>query len=131
MLIDLTVDIGAMRVIVTARQTLTPGYEQILQRLVAILGVEKDGPENGHRDLRGSPLVGAIRVRPAREVLLNELDKVGLPQVTSLTGKRWINNDVNDAQILLYNWTWSRCGGGVCPARVYVHLVAVAGVGHE
>jgi exportin-2 (importin alpha re-exporter) len=35
-----------MRVIATARQTLTPGYERTLQRLVAILGVISKNPSN-------------------------------------------------------------------------------------
>ncbi|KAF8188046.1 importin alpha re-exporter [Pholiota molesta] len=35
-----------MRIIVTARQTLTPGYEQILGRLVTILGVISKNPSN-------------------------------------------------------------------------------------
>jgi exportin-2 (importin alpha re-exporter) len=35
-----------MRVIVTARQTLTPTYERILTRLVAILGVISKNPSN-------------------------------------------------------------------------------------
>ncbi|KAF9472710.1 importin alpha re-exporter [Pholiota conissans] len=35
-----------MRIIVTARQTLTPGYERILGRLVAILGVISKNPSN-------------------------------------------------------------------------------------
>ncbi|KAE9399137.1 Cse1-domain-containing protein [Gymnopus androsaceus JB14] len=35
-----------MRVIITARQSLTPGYEQILNRLVAILGVISKNPSN-------------------------------------------------------------------------------------
>jgi exportin-2 (importin alpha re-exporter) len=37
---------GTMRIIVTARQTLTPGYEQILGRLVTILGVISKNPSN-------------------------------------------------------------------------------------
>ncbi|KAJ7504560.1 CAS/CSE protein [Mycena galericulata] len=36
----------AMRVILTARQTLTPGYEQTLGRLVGILGVISKNPSN-------------------------------------------------------------------------------------
>ncbi|KAF8452427.1 CAS/CSE protein [Boletus edulis BED1] len=36
----------AMRVIVTARQTLTPVYQQVLQRLVAILGIISKNPSN-------------------------------------------------------------------------------------
>jgi len=39
-----------MRIIVTARQTLTPGYEQILNRLVTILGVISKNPSNPHFD---------------------------------------------------------------------------------
>jgi exportin-2 (importin alpha re-exporter) len=35
-----------MRVILTARQTLTPGYEQTLGRLVGILGVISKNPSN-------------------------------------------------------------------------------------
>ena len=41
---------GAMRVIVTARQTLTPGYERTLQRLVGILGVISKNPSNPNFD---------------------------------------------------------------------------------
>ncbi|KAF7976444.1 hypothetical protein HWV62_6681 [Athelia sp. TMB] len=40
----------AMRVIVTARQTLTPGYERTLARLVGILGVISKNPSNPHFD---------------------------------------------------------------------------------
>ncbi|KIM79693.1 hypothetical protein PILCRDRAFT_791278, partial [Piloderma croceum F 1598] len=40
----------AMRVIVTARQTLTPGYERTLQRLVGILGVVSKNPSNPNFD---------------------------------------------------------------------------------
>jgi exportin-2 (importin alpha re-exporter) len=39
-----------MRVISTARQTLTPGYTQTLQRLVAILGVISKNPSNPNFD---------------------------------------------------------------------------------
>jgi exportin-2 (importin alpha re-exporter) len=39
-----------MRVIVTARQTLTPGYERTLQRLVGILGVISKNPSNPNFD---------------------------------------------------------------------------------
>lgn len=39
-----------MRVIVTARQTLTPIYERTLQRLVAILGVISKNPSNPNFD---------------------------------------------------------------------------------
>ena len=39
-----------MRIIVTARQTLTAGYEQILNRLVAILGVISKNPSNPNFD---------------------------------------------------------------------------------
>jgi len=39
-----------MRVIMTARQTLTPGFEQTLGRLVAILGVISKNPSNPHFD---------------------------------------------------------------------------------
>lgn len=39
-----------MRVIVTARQTLTPVYERTLQRLVAILGVISKNPSNPNFD---------------------------------------------------------------------------------
>lgn len=35
-----------MRIIVTARQTLIPGYERILGRLVTILGVISKNPSN-------------------------------------------------------------------------------------
>jgi CAS/CSE protein involved in chromosome segregation len=42
--------LGAMRVIVTARQTLTPVYEQTLSRLVAILGVISKNPSNPNFD---------------------------------------------------------------------------------
>lgn len=41
---------GVMRIIVTARQTLTPGYEHILNRLVTILGVISKNPSNPHFD---------------------------------------------------------------------------------
>ncbi len=37
---------GTMRIIVTARQTLTPGYAGILERLVTILGVISKNPSN-------------------------------------------------------------------------------------
>ncbi|KAF8963542.1 importin alpha re-exporter [Flammula alnicola] len=40
----------AMRIIVTARQTLTPGYERILIRLVTILGVISKNPSNPYFD---------------------------------------------------------------------------------
>ncbi|KAI9569377.1 armadillo-type protein [Boletus coccyginus] len=40
----------AMRVIVTARQTLTPVYQQVLQRLVAILGTISKNPSNPNFD---------------------------------------------------------------------------------
>lgn len=35
-----------MRIVVTARQTLIPGYERILGRLVSILGVISKNPSN-------------------------------------------------------------------------------------
>jgi exportin-2 (importin alpha re-exporter) len=41
---------GTMRVIVTARQTLTPGHSNTLQRLVAILGVISRNPSNPNFD---------------------------------------------------------------------------------
>lgn len=41
---------GAMRVIVTARQTLTPVYQQVLQRLVSILGTISKNPSNPNFD---------------------------------------------------------------------------------
>ena len=41
---------GAMRVIVTARQTLTPVYQQVLQRLVSILGIISKNPSNPNFD---------------------------------------------------------------------------------
>ena len=41
---------GAMRVIVTARQTLTPVYQQVLQRLVAILDTISKNPSNPNFD---------------------------------------------------------------------------------
>ncbi|KAF9242294.1 armadillo-type protein [Melanogaster broomeanus] len=40
----------AMRVIVTARQTLTPVYQQVLQRLVNILGIISKNPSNPNFD---------------------------------------------------------------------------------
>ncbi|KAH7910550.1 CAS/CSE protein [Hygrophoropsis aurantiaca] len=40
----------AMRVIVTARQTLTPTHQQILQRLVGILGIISKNPSNPNFD---------------------------------------------------------------------------------
>ncbi|KAG1807455.1 CAS/CSE protein [Suillus subaureus] len=40
----------AMRIIVTARQTLTPVYQQVLQRLVNILGVIAKNPSNPNFD---------------------------------------------------------------------------------
>ncbi|KAL4072157.1 CAS/CSE protein [Scleroderma yunnanense] len=40
----------AMRVIITARQTLTPLYQQVLQRLVAILGAVSKNPSNPNFD---------------------------------------------------------------------------------
>jgi exportin-2 (importin alpha re-exporter) len=39
-----------MRVIITARQTLTPNYEQILQRLVGILSFISKNPSNPNFD---------------------------------------------------------------------------------
>lgn len=39
-----------MRVILTARQTLTPTYQQILARLVNILGIISKNPSNPHFD---------------------------------------------------------------------------------
>jgi hypothetical protein len=42
--------LGLMRVILTARQTLTPGYERMLARLVAILGVISKNPSNPRFD---------------------------------------------------------------------------------
>jgi len=39
-----------MRVIVTARQTLTPGFEKTLGRLVAILGLISENPSNPRFD---------------------------------------------------------------------------------
>jgi exportin-2 (importin alpha re-exporter) len=39
-----------MRVILTARQTLSPGYERTLQRLVGILGVVSKNPSNPNFD---------------------------------------------------------------------------------
>jgi exportin-2 (importin alpha re-exporter) len=39
-----------MRVIVTARQTLTPSYESTLTRLVTILGVVAKNPSNPRFD---------------------------------------------------------------------------------
>ena len=39
-----------MRVIVTARSTFAAGYERILQRLVAILGVISKNPSNPNFD---------------------------------------------------------------------------------
>lgn len=41
---------GAMRVIVTARSTFATGYERVLQRLVAILGVISKNPSNPNFD---------------------------------------------------------------------------------
>jgi exportin-2 (importin alpha re-exporter) len=38
--------LGAMRVIITARQSLTPGYQAILARLVAIIGETSKNPSN-------------------------------------------------------------------------------------
>ncbi|KAG6331701.1 hypothetical protein ID866_7388 [Astraeus odoratus] len=40
----------AMRIIVTARQTITPVYQQVLQRLVGILGVISKNPSNPNFD---------------------------------------------------------------------------------
>ncbi|KAG1763112.1 CAS/CSE protein [Suillus occidentalis] len=45
-----TVLAGAMRIIVTARQTLTPIYQQVLQRLVNILGIIAQNPSNPNFD---------------------------------------------------------------------------------
>jgi len=39
-----------MRVILTARQTLAEGFEQLLQRFVTILGVISKNPSNPHFD---------------------------------------------------------------------------------
>ena len=41
---------GAMRVIITARSTFATGYERVLQRLVAILGVISKNPSNPNFD---------------------------------------------------------------------------------
>jgi exportin-2 (importin alpha re-exporter) len=41
---------GLMRVILTARQTLTPRYDHILARLVTILGVISKNPSNPRFD---------------------------------------------------------------------------------
>jgi exportin-2 (importin alpha re-exporter) len=41
---------GAMRVIVIARQTLTPGYERILWRLVGVLAGVSENPSNPNFD---------------------------------------------------------------------------------
>lgn len=41
-----TYSAGAMRIIVTARQSLTPGYEQTLAKMVDILGVVSKNPSN-------------------------------------------------------------------------------------
>ena len=38
--------LGAMRVIITARQSLTPAYEAVLDRLVNILGEISKNPSN-------------------------------------------------------------------------------------
>jgi exportin-2 (importin alpha re-exporter) len=38
--------IGVMRVIITARQSLTPAYQAILARLVAIIGETSKNPSN-------------------------------------------------------------------------------------
>jgi hypothetical protein len=43
-------DSGVMRVIITARQSLTPSYERILIRLVNILGVILKNPSNPNFD---------------------------------------------------------------------------------
>ena len=42
--------LGLMRIVMTARQTLMPGYERILARLVAILGVISKNPSNPRFD---------------------------------------------------------------------------------
>jgi exportin-2 (importin alpha re-exporter) len=39
-----------MRVILTAKQTLTPGYERTLARLVGILGIVSKNPSNPNFD---------------------------------------------------------------------------------
>ena len=39
-----------MRIIITARQTLTPGHERTLARLVGILGVISKNPSNPNFD---------------------------------------------------------------------------------
>ena len=49
-LILLTLLLGVMRVILTARQTLIPLHQQILARLVAILGVISKNPSNPNFD---------------------------------------------------------------------------------
>jgi exportin-2 (importin alpha re-exporter) len=41
---------AAMRVILTAKQTLTPGYERTLARLVGILGIVSKNPSNPNFD---------------------------------------------------------------------------------
>lgn len=42
--------LGAMRVIVTAKQTLVPGFERTLTRLVGILGIVSKNPSNPNFD---------------------------------------------------------------------------------
>lgn len=49
-LLTTTLGLGAMRVIVTARQTLTPVYQQVLQRFVSILGTISKNPSNPNFD---------------------------------------------------------------------------------
>lgn len=39
-----------MRIVVTARETLIPGYDHVLGRLVTILGVISKNPSNPHFD---------------------------------------------------------------------------------
>lgn len=42
--------VGAMRIIVTARQTLIPLYQQVLQRLLVILSAVSKNPSNPNFD---------------------------------------------------------------------------------
>lgn len=50
LIVDVSVTLGAMRVIVTARQTLTPLYQQVLQRLIVILSAVSKNPSNPNFD---------------------------------------------------------------------------------
>jgi len=55
-----------MRIIVTARQTLTPGHEALLNRLVGILGVISSNPSNPKFDQYIFESISALMRRVSR-----------------------------------------------------------------